>query len=387
MVLALLAQVATVGLILAVANLTPGVPARQESRPVSLAQLSAAEWERNRTPARRADPSRAVPPREEEPEPERDVQKKPPGQVVAAAPGNDERPEDAKFAAESNNRVEKETRAKKTDRLYRNPGAQWSARERSNDQGIAETKRDRPGTSERETDQSLQQGTGARSATELPSVAAREEIAIQDRGAFDTGPSVANRRGSDPIRGNSDRLSIGTDGEQLRDKAGTGAPKGAAGKPLILTPSANVLSSLRGSPAPDHLEDVEEGDGTFLNTREWKYAGFMNRVKQSVVRHWDPVSTWVIRDPTGEIYGNRDRATGVHVTLDANGVLEAVKVQHSSGVDFFDEAAVAAFRDAQPFPNPPGGMLDEDGKVRFTFGFYVGMDHRPRVRIQLQRGY
>ena len=35
-----------------------------------------------------------------------------------------------------------------------------------------------------------------------------------------------------------------------------------------------------------------------------------------------------------------------------------------------DEEARRAFRDAQPFANPPLGLADADGKIRFEFGFY-----------------
>ena len=45
------------------------------------------------------------------------------------------------------------------------------------------------------------------------------------------------------------------------------------------------------------LKDVEEGDGTFLSTKEWKYSGFFNRVKQSVGTHWNPNRVLRTRDP------------------------------------------------------------------------------------------
>jgi len=47
-----------------------------------------------------------------------------------------------------------------------------------------------------------------------------------------------------------------------------------------------VLDKISGAAPNDHLSDVDEGTGTFLNTKEWKYASFFNRVKQSVGMHW-----------------------------------------------------------------------------------------------------
>jgi outer membrane biosynthesis protein TonB len=41
-----------------------------------------------------------------------------------------------------------------------------------------------------------------------------------------------------------------------------------------------------------------------------------------------------------------------------------------------DHVAVEAFKKAEPFPNPPMGIADEDGSIRFNFQFVVTM--RPR---------
>ena len=61
------------------------------------------------------------------------------------------------------------------------------------------------------------------------------------------------------------------------------------------------------------------------------------------------------------------------MTLDDEGRVSDIRVSQSCGVDFLDEEAVAAFERAQPFPNPPTGLFDEDRHVRFRFGgTYVG---------------
>jgi len=54
-----------------------------------------------------------------------------------------------------------------------------------------------------------------------------------------------------------------------------------------------------------------------------------------------------------------------------------VKVEQTSGVDFLDHVAVEAFRKAEPFPNPPAGIADEDGNIRFNFQFVVTMRRSP----------
>jgi TonB family protein len=81
------------------------------------------------------------------------------------------------------------------------------------------------------------------------------------------------------------------------------------------------------------------------------------------------------RDPTGEIFLYKDRYTVVSVILDKGGSVKDVVVNKSCGVDFLDREAISAFRRAQPFPNPPPALLDDRGEIKFTFGFYLEVNH------------
>jgi TonB family protein len=101
------------------------------------------------------------------------------------------------------------------------------------------------------------------------------------------------------------------------------------------------------------------------------FASFFNRMKRRVHQNWDPVSIWHRHDPTGQVYGYKTRITRVRVTLDAAGTLTHIVVSSASGVDLLDDEAVRAFRAAQPFPNPPGGLVDPTGKITFEFGFHL----------------
>jgi TonB family protein len=162
--------------------------------------------------------------------------------------------------------------------------------------------------------------------------------------------------------------------EELGDggQGGVGAarPGPPGGKP-ILTPSSAFYDQLSAAPAPDHVEGVDVGDATFLNTREWKYAGFFNRVKQTVAENWNPMSAASARDPTGSRYFQKDRTTVLAITLNPQGGVTEIKVARSSGLDFLDQTAIEAFQRAQPFVNPPNGLADSHGDIRFTFGFHV----------------
>ena len=128
---------------------------------------------------------------------------------------------------------------------------------------------------------------------------------------------------------------------------------------------------------------MPEGDGTFLNAKEFKYATFFYRVRDSVAIHWEGLAAqeYRRRDPTGNIYGIRDRATLLHIRLSREGRLDDVRVEQTSGVDFLDNVAVQAFRMAEPFPNPPLGIADEDGNIQFNFQFVVVMSSRSPLNL------
>ncbi len=153
-----------------------------------------------------------------------------------------------------------------------------------------------------------------------------------------------------------------------------GAPREPALSELLPTLGPQDLAESDGS--IDHIEDMDEGDRTYLNTREYKYAWFFNRVKRDVQQRWGAVEAHRRNDPYGRVFGVRDRLTVVSVTLQPDGSLEDIYVKKDSGVAFLDEVAVQAFRDAQPFENPPEGLQDADGRIRFQFGFYLEIDGR-----------
>ncbi len=79
------------------------------------------------------------------------------------------------------------------------------------------------------------------------------------------------------------------------------------------------------------------------------------------------------RDPSGNVYGRRDRSTLLEIRLSSEGQVTDIRVEQTSGVEFLDNIAVQAFRLVDTFPNPPVGLADEDGHIRFHFNFTVVM--------------
>ncbi|MGC6417287.1 MAG: TonB family protein [Bradymonadia bacterium] len=306
---------------------------------------------------------------QEKPKLEREpVQKR--AQIVEInPPQNQSPPKDAKFVSEYNSSVKKQQvssnkrspsqRMVKSDRRLISPGKDLdgSRAGRPNPSDQAKRRRKRP------------QSDKTASGRKRPNAEKRrKQLAQKPRQQ----PTVARPLPKGDGKFNPNQRSS----ESRRATAGkgkTGSSTGAS-QPQnwrSLLPSLGPQDALARDGSIDHVKDVERGEGTFLNTRAYKHAWFFNRVKRRVRREWRAAETYRRNDPSGRIYGVRDRYTIVDVTLSSEGSLEGVSVKKDSGVAVLDEAAVTAFRTAQPFPNPPAGLRDPDGRIRFQFGFFL----------------
>jgi len=366
-------------------RLLPRPPLEQPTE-VQLVKLSPAQWRENRQVRNRArvEQERQDNPaaRRQEPEPEKDIK----GQVVDVAPTPDRRPpERSRFLSEHNTRVERESISRHQRRDYavaqpRPTVAADQVRRRQSD--------------EREERRSLALVTrrqGARGASssqrafklELPDIPRRQSLKLKLDLSHGT---LATMSASDPLRGNSDKLRLQLGKPNAEDKQQGDQGQDDKTVALMQRPSLKNLDMVSGAPANDHVEDVPKGEETLLNSREFKYATFFNRVKRGVSEHWRPGEVYLRHDPYGNVYGVKDRYTLVHVELDSRGQLDDISVVRSSGIDFLDDEAIHAFQGASPFPNPPQGLVEPDGKIRFQFGFYFEIGERPRIRaFKMQR--
>jgi len=131
------------------------------------------------------------------------------------------------------------------------------------------------------------------------------------------------------------------------------------------------LQALTGSASSDDaLLDVKErGQETMLNSRKFQHWDFFNTVRNRVRKHWQPAAVYRRRDPTGKVYGIKDRLTVVQVTLAPDGKLQRLTTVKDSGIDFLDVEARRALRKAAPFTNPPRGLIDRHKVITFQFGF------------------
>jgi len=304
------------------------------------------------------------------------------GQVVDTARPNVEiRPEKSKYLGQFDSKVERETKAPPS----REPGA---GRPR-----VASVSRPpQPATPrvEEVPEKAPQpESHGGRLAMRAPSPI---EKPSEERGKED-GLTKA-QEGTEAPEGTAPAVPPVADratGEERAGEAGQAGQKGSPGSEEIprandLRPSDEMLArAAAGGGSDDYLKDVDEGQETLLNTKRWKYWSFFDRVKKGVAHQWRPDMAYRLRDPTGQIYGFKNRFTVLKVSLKPDGSLSHVSIEKPCGVDFLDDEAVSAMRTAQPFPNPPEGLIDPDSHlITFRFGFMFEIGGAPRFRVYRQ---
>lgn len=128
-----------------------------------------------------------------------------------------------------------------------------------------------------------------------------------------------------------------------------------------------------GGDVPNDALEEQTGESTALNTREWKWASFFNRIKQAVSAKWDPNGRLKAREPERQLLS--DRFTVLAVALRPDGTIADIFVAKPCGIDSLDQEAVAAFERAAPFANPPAALI-ENGFIRFQFGFTLTHSER-----------
>jgi TonB family protein len=124
----------------------------------------------------------------------------------------------------------------------------------------------------------------------------------------------------------------------------------------------------------DYLKDVDKGAETLLSTREFVYYSFYARIRRQLNQHWGgkvrEKLTKIFREGR-TIASTDDKITKVLITLNRRGDLVRVQVLNDSGIRDLDEAAVEAFKEAAPFPNPPDGIVEPDGTIKIRWDFIL----------------
>jgi TonB family protein len=282
---------------------------------------------------------------------------KAPGQVVdVPVPREEKRPDEARFASEHDTTVEKEMKKYgKFDEKARQGDASGQASESRPETPRSMT----PDRRLAMRDPQLGR-TGRTPGLDAP-------VSPRARSGTEYGVAVPGLAAPDGVL-----PQLGKN-VPAQSSGGSAQPGGVA----ALMPSEQQLARAVGSGSQDALKDVDDGDETALNSKRWKFASFFNRLKKQVAEHWHPDEAYRRRDPTGSVYGTKNRLTILRVQLKPDGSLANVALEQPSGVEFLDDEAIEAFKQAQPFLNPPRQMVDSGGVINFRFGFLFELSGGP----------
>ena len=119
---------------------------------------------------------------------------------------------------------------------------------------------------------------------------------------------------------------------------------------------------------------VQSGNFTALNTDQFTYYSFFERVNKSIRFRWvSGVRNFARQAPPKVInqLAKIPAPTVLRVLLDKEGMVVKVDVLSTSGSDELDQAAVQAFYQASPLNHPPDGMIREDRMVHLNYSFKV----------------
>lgn len=300
-------------------------------------------------------------------------------QIVEIPPPPIERvPTKSRFLAEYNSAVKQET----VHRLRRAPQSEMKKSERRSLSNGKDEKGRRKGERTIQSKPSRRNNTKQKEAPRKGRSSRQKVSKSKLKKLKEKSPNKELKIGEGPFKKPQVMESSSVDAQY-------GRPQGKqTGRGLRLSPThyQSLLPTLGPQDQPrldgslDHIENMKRADQTALNTTEYRYAFFFNRVKRAVSTRWRPADELMRLDPRGQVYGVRDRETIIAVTLAPNGSIVKVEVNKASGIPQLDREALSAFLRAQPFHNPPSGLIEEDGMIRFKFGFYLEIGSR-RFRL------
>jgi len=130
----------------------------------------------------------------------------------------------------------------------------------------------------------------------------------------------------------------------------------------------------QASTSQDHIDNVDPSLMTQLNTREYKYYGYNMRIRTQLDQWYETKLREQMKKLISQgrtIASEDNKRTQLLIILNDKGNLVGVQVLGASGVRELDDAAVEAFRRAAPFPNPPKGMVDNDGTIKVRWDFVL----------------
>ncbi len=133
------------------------------------------------------------------------------------------------------------------------------------------------------------------------------------------------------------------------------------------------------STSNDYLPNVSAGVRTLLNTREYRYFSYLERIRQAVASEWQRdvqrriEALWLSGRP---IAIGQDLITKLAINLNEQGAVTEVSVIRSSGSRTIDHAGESVFHRVGVFPNPPKGLANDVGMITLRWVFVLKVTPR-----------
>jgi len=146
------------------------------------------------------------------------------------------------------------------------------------------------------------------------------------------------------------------------------------GLPLFKKTEETPESTSLGAQPEDYVPGVAPSDRTALNTKEFVFYSYFQRIRSRLDHAWVPIlkERLLAYYRSGrQLATDMDHTTRVLVILNRRGEIVRVQMVSESGVNDLDEAAVDAFNHAGPFPNPPQGMVDVNNEIKIPWDFIL----------------
>jgi protein TonB len=196
---------------------------------------------------------------------------------------------------------------------------------------------------------------------------------------------------SDATRVVKEELSAKSSGELKTPSRMAEANPKQSKRPLALsdfgvkiTPKTKVEYNQQRNWAPAQMGEVmkggqyiagmKEGEVSALNTKEFVFYSYFERVRQQLDQAWQPIlraNVMRLTKAGRHLASNADYTTRTLVTMNQKGEILRVQLLEESGTFDLDQAALDALNKAGPYPNPPKGLVDSMGSVEIRWDFIL----------------
>ncbi len=125
------------------------------------------------------------------------------------------------------------------------------------------------------------------------------------------------------------------------------------------------------SAVENFIPEVKPGNQTALNTRAAPFAAYLARMHRSIHELWGfgQLEEWDEK-PGSNPFNNQNLMTELEIVLNGDGTVDRVGVVRGSGLTAYDVAAVDVVYSAGPYPDPPRAIRSGNGKVYLHWHFY-----------------